>query len=237
MLDRSQLHLATRCKRFSRTLFFDRYERDPLHLQFMLSRQPRSSAGGGWGQGRAASVRLAGPPAQAAPRQQRRRRRGGAQAKSRRLLRRDGNDAAPARHVGRTQNRPKQLPTASCARSSSRLRSLRKVVGWGPQRPPTLTANTTRWQCPRGRCRDAYASLLARGRGRALSGARRALGWGGSCLRHTLRATQPPASWQTLPTARSSGRAREGPRSSHRLRGANVTERVRHRAVWRERQR
>ena len=104
---------------------------------------------------------------------------------------------------------------------SSRLRSLRKVVGWGPQRPPTLTANTTRWQCPRGRCRDAYASLLARGRGRALSGARRALGWGGSCLRHTLRATQPPASWQTLPTARSSGRAREGPRSSHRLRGGH----------------
>ena len=50
----------------------------------------------------------------------------------------DGADAAPAKHIGRT---------AACARPArARARSLRKVAGSGPQRPPLSTANTTRWQ-------------------------------------------------------------------------------------------
>ena len=71
---------------FSRTLLATGTRAMPVHLQPTLSWQPRSSAGGGWGQGRAASVRLAGPHAQPARRQQRRRCRGGAQAKSPRGL-------------------------------------------------------------------------------------------------------------------------------------------------------
>ena len=81
------------------------------------------------------------------------------------LLRRDNDDAAPTRHSGRANG-----SVRTC--SSARARNLRKVAGWEPHRPPISTANTTRRQ--RGerdssgyRCRDAYAALLAEGRGRA----------------------------------------------------------------------
>ena len=69
---------------FSRPLFVSVTSAVPVQMQPTLSQQPRSSEGGGWGQGRAANVRLAGPHAQPARRLQRRRCRGGAQAKSRR---------------------------------------------------------------------------------------------------------------------------------------------------------
>ena len=75
------LAAAERCSSFFLcTLFASDTSAVPVHLQPTLSRQLRSSAGGGWGQGRTASVRLAGPHAQPARQQQRR----GAQAKSRR---------------------------------------------------------------------------------------------------------------------------------------------------------
>ena len=62
-------------------------------------------------------------------------------------LRRDGDDAAPARHIGRTQSRPNGgVRTLS---SGPREEPREDVVGSGPQRlqrPPTSAANTTRWQ-------------------------------------------------------------------------------------------
>ena len=76
------------------TLFATGKSAVPVHLQPTLSRQPRSSVGGGWGQGRAASVRLAGPHAQAARRQQELKQRAGEVS-----LRRGGEDADTARHI------------------------------------------------------------------------------------------------------------------------------------------
>ena len=62
--------------------------------------------------------------------------------------------------------------TAACPRSAcARARSLRKVVGSEPQRHQprqrTQKGGSTASAQARGRCRDAYASLLAGARGRA----------------------------------------------------------------------
>ena len=70
----------------------------PATLVLLLCRQPPSSPRAGWEQRRAASVRLAGTHAQPGVEGELDQRAGEGP------LRRDGNDATPTRHVGRTKN-------------------------------------------------------------------------------------------------------------------------------------
>ena len=111
-------------------------------------------------------------------------------------------------------------PTTACARAARRGRSLRKAAGSEPQRPPISTAKTCKNHKVASR-RARYLGVatltpccLLKGEARlTVSSGRWVRGWGGSCrqdsARRTLPATRALAIWQTLATARSSGRARE----------------------------
>ena len=58
-------------------------------------------------------------------------------------LRRDGDDAAPARHTGRTHSRPNgSVPTLSLRPREEP----QEGCGLGTPAAPTSTANTKRWQ-------------------------------------------------------------------------------------------